>query len=47
MADEQRRALGWRLVQVIAETLHAPACEAFVWVCPECVARRNVQLRAF
>jgi len=47
-SDEQRRQLGWRLVQVTAEPRLAgeSSAEVFVWVCPPCASLRNAQLRA-
>ena len=48
MTDEQRRQLGWRLVQVETEPAMTGASPgiAFVWVCPPCSSLRNAQLRA-
>lgn len=49
--DDERRRAGWRLVPATT----APSGSAleqlltgdvFVWLCPECVVARNVQLRA-
>lgn len=47
LTDEQRRALGWRLVPASACIESTPQLahgDVFVWACPDCAGNRRVQL---
>ncbi len=51
ITDEQRRALGWRLVPAVRDIgvaseawPYASAGDVFVWACPACVSLRNALL---
>lgn len=54
VTEHELRREGWRVVEVspadafpLTELLRQwPHTAVFVWACPDCTARRNVQLRA-